>query len=101
MPGSSTEKFSPPTTQKAIVANADGAPSVDTEAPCANFLPESSQVFIRTEAVAINPSDTKMKGDFITPGALYGADYAGTVVAVGSKVQHVQVGDRIGGAQYR
>ena len=92
--------YSPPTTQKAIVANANGRPEIATEAPCPPFRPEGDQVFVRTEAVAINPSDTKMVGDFLNPGGVFGADYAGTVVAVGEEVQGVQVGDRIGGAQY-
>lgn len=93
-------EFSPPTRQKAIVADADGKPAVGTEAPCPPFYPESDQVFVRTEAVATNPSDTKMVGDFVTPGAIFGADYAGTVVAVGADVRNIQIGDRIGGAQY-
>lgn len=37
-------------------------------------------ILVKVGAVAINPSDTKMLGDFQTPGAILGTDYAGTVV---------------------
>ena len=87
-------------TQKGIIAGSDGKPMLSTEAPCPPFDPESAQVYVRTEAVAINPSDTKMKGDFVTPHGLFGADFAGTVVAVGAGVQGIQIGNRIAGAQY-
>ncbi|KAK1974677.1 zinc-binding dehydrogenase [Colletotrichum cereale] len=91
-------EFTPPVTQEGIVADADGAPVVSAEAPCPPLHPD--QVYVRTEAVAINPSDTKMVGDFVIPNALFGADYAGTVVATGSKVQGIEIGDRICGAQH-
>lgn len=87
----------PPTTHKAVVINDKDEPIVWTEAPCQPLPPD--QVLVRTEAVGINPSDTKMRGDFVTPMATLGADYAGTVVAVGADVVDVAVGDRVCGAQ--
>jgi NADPH:quinone reductase-like Zn-dependent oxidoreductase len=50
--------------------------------------------------VAVNPSDTKMRGAFVTPGGVLGTDYAGTVVACGPEVTEVEVGDRVCGAQH-
>ncbi|KAF6813193.1 zinc-binding dehydrogenase [Colletotrichum sojae] len=99
MSPSRIDAFTPPATQEAVVADATGAPVVSSSAPCSPLEP--GQVYVRTEAVAINPSDTKMVGDFVVPHALFGADYAGTVVAVGSDVDtDVHVGDRICGAQH-
>ncbi|KAF6803239.1 zinc-binding dehydrogenase, partial [Colletotrichum musicola] len=98
MSPSRIDAFTPPTTQEAVVADANGAPVVSSSAPCPPLEP--GQVYLRTEAVAINPSDTKMVGDFVVPHALFGADYAGTVVSVGPDVEGVEVGDRICGAQH-
>lgn len=89
--------FTPPAKQKALTVNHEDEVILWDSAPCPKLPPD--QVYIRTEAVAINPSDTKMKGTFATPFAFLGTDYAGTVVAVGSDVSHVKVGDRICGAQ--
>lgn len=58
------------------------------------------QFLVRTEAVAINPSDTKMLGNFVTDGGILGTDYAGTVVARGRLVTDVAIGDRVCGAQH-
>lgn len=89
--------FTHPATQRALVVNEKDEVVIWNESPCPK-LP-ADQVLLRTEAVAINPSDTKMRGPFVTPFATLGADYAGTVVAVGSDVVDVAVGDRICGAQ--
>ncbi|KAI9163911.1 putative enoyl reductase [Paramyrothecium foliicola] len=60
---------------------------------------QTGQFLVRTDAVAINPSDTKMRGSFATNGGVLGTDYAGTVVALGPETTFVQVGDRVCGAQ--
>ncbi|KAK2020709.1 zinc-binding dehydrogenase [Colletotrichum zoysiae] len=98
MPPPRVHEFTAPATQEGIVADGNGFPVVSFEAPCPPLGPH--QVYVRTEAVAINPSDTKMTGDFVVPNALFGADYAGTVVAVGSEVRGVEIEDRICGAQH-
>ncbi|KAI0417177.1 enoyl reductase [Xylaria grammica] len=95
--GSSTPDFTPPATQKAVVVDDQGRFVVWDEAPCPTMGP--NQIYVRTEAVAINPSDTKMRGSFATPFGILGTDYAGTVVAVGSAVTGVAIGDRVCGAQ--
>ncbi|TLD11441.1 hypothetical protein PspLS_11937 [Pyricularia sp. CBS 133598] len=97
-PGSlSPEPFTGSATQTAIVVINGSAPAIQSTAIAR--LPHD-QVLLRTEAVGINPSDTKMRGAFATPGGILGADYAGTVVAVGPGVEaDVKVGDRVCGGQ--
>lgn len=87
----------PPATQSAVVVNDKDEVVIWDKAPCPE-LP-SDQVLVRTDAVGLNPSDTKMRGPFVTPFATLGADYAGTVVAIGPDVTDVKVGDRVCGAQ--
>lgn len=87
----------PPATQRAVVVNDKDEVVIRDQAPCPE-LP-SDQVLVRTYVVGLNPSDTKMRGPFVTPFATLGADYAGTVVAVGPDVTNVNVGDRVCGAQ--
>lgn len=89
--------FTPPATQKAVVLDDKDQPLIRDEAPCPKLPPD--QVLVRTDAVALNPSDTKMRGGFAIPYGTLGADYAGTVVAMGSDVTGIAVGDRVCGAQ--
>ncbi|KAF1848284.1 putative enoyl reductase [Cucurbitaria berberidis CBS 394.84] len=93
-----TGTFSPPRTQCAVVVNDEDKAIVWNGAPCPALKPE--EFYIRTEAVGVNPSDTKMRGSFVTPFGILGTDYSGTVVAVGDDVKDVAVGDRICGAQH-
>lgn len=93
----STDITGPPATHKAVVINEKYEPVIWDAAPCP-ALP-ADQVLVRTEAVGLNPSNTKMTGSFVTPMATMGSDWAGIVVAVGSEVKHVVVGDRVCGAQ--
>ncbi|KAL8747962.1 MAG: hypothetical protein Q9190_000226 [Brigantiaea leucoxantha] len=88
-----------PATQTAIIGLPDGSLGISNEVP----LPvlEDDMILVRNAAMALNPVDTKMTGKLLTPGAIAGMDFAGTVVAVGSKVQApkpVKVGDRVCGA---
>lgn len=94
------QAFVPPSRQTALTVNHQDEVTLWDEAPCP-ALPRD-QVYVRVEAVAVNPSDTKMRGQFATPFAFLGTDYAGTVVAVGDAVGDdldVKVGDRVYGAQ--
>ncbi|GIK04394.1 hypothetical protein Aspvir_008477 [Aspergillus viridinutans] len=88
----------PPTTQRAVIVEAGDRVRVRDDVPPPTL--EKDQFLIRTEAVAVNPSDTKMRGAFVTPGGVLGTDYAGTVVACGPEVTDVEVGDRVCGAQH-
>ncbi|OLN97465.1 Enoyl reductase LovC 1 [Colletotrichum chlorophyti] len=92
-----TNSFTPPATQKALIVNDKDEVVIWDDAPCPKLPPD--QVMVRVEAVGLNPSDTKMQGSFATPFGILGADFAGTVVAVGPEVDDVKVGDRICGAQ--
>lgn len=95
--GTSAGMTAAPATQRALVVDDKDEVVIRNEAPCPQ-LP-ADQVLVRTEAVGLNPSDTKMRGPFVTPFATLGADYAGTVIAVGSEVTGITVGDRVCGAQ--
>ncbi|KZP09825.1 GroES-like protein [Athelia psychrophila] len=59
------------------------------------------EVLVKTRAVGLNPTDWKhsigMWGD---AGFVVGSEGAGDVVAVGSEVKHVQVGDRVAAFLY-
>ncbi|KAL7910356.1 enoyl reductase [Trichoderma velutinum] len=90
--------FTAPRSQKAVVVDKDDRVFVWDEAPVPAL--KSGQFYVRTEAVAINPSDTKMRGSFVTPNGILGTDYAGTVVALGPDVKDVVIGDRLCGAQH-
>lgn len=89
--------FVQPSKQRAMTVNNDDEVIIWDDAPCP-ALP-ADQVYVRVDAVALNPSDTKMRGAFATPWAFLGTDYCGTVVAVGSEVTDTKVGDRVYGAQ--
>ncbi|KAE8835230.1 hypothetical protein HRS9122_07500 [Pyrenophora teres f. teres] len=89
--------FTLPATQTAIVLGEADRPLIKRDSPCPKL--SSNQIVVRTKAVALNPSDTKMKGGFAVPYGVLGADFAGTVVDVGSDVTEVAIGDTICGAQ--
>lgn len=58
---------------------------------------QSDRVAVQVKAVAINPVDTKMVGDYHTPGAVLGCDFAGIITAVGAVAAggNLKVGDRV------
>ncbi|OQN98775.1 hypothetical protein B0A48_15444 [Cryoendolithus antarcticus] len=92
------DDFTLPKTQTAVIVSDDGTFKVSQDAHVPQL--KSDEFYIKTEAVAINPSDTKMLGDFQTKGGILGTDYAGTVIAVGSEVTDVVIGDRVCGATH-
>lgn len=92
----SSTLLSIPSTQTAIIASESGDFEIASSVPVPT--PEPDEVLIRTEAVGLNPVDTKMVGEFVTPGCIFGFDCSGTVVAVGSHVTRKQVGDRVCGS---
>ncbi|KAK0701173.1 chaperonin 10-like protein, partial [Apiosordaria backusii] len=55
-------------------------------------------ILVKTAAVSVNPVDTKMVGGYVTPGSIAGCDFAGKVVAIGSAVKSIAIGDRVCGA---
>ncbi|TLD11194.1 hypothetical protein PgNI_05201 [Pyricularia grisea] len=89
--------FTPPATQPGLVVDDHDNVVVLQDCPFPS-LP-ADQVLVRVHSVGVNPSDTKMRGPFALPHAILGADFAGEVVAVGTDVTDVVVGDRVCGAQ--
>ncbi|KAI1503276.1 putative alcohol dehydrogenase [Biscogniauxia marginata] len=88
-----------PKTQRAIVANDKLDYCIREDVPLPPLADDS--VIIKTEAVGLNPVDTKMVGPFVTPGAIYGTDASGVVVAMGAEVVasgRLKIGDRVCGA---
>lgn len=82
-----------PQTQTALIASPDREFTLVHEHPVIEIEPQA--IIVKVHAVALNPVDTKLVGDFITPGAIFGFDCAGTVVAIGSGVKKVwNIGDR-------
>ncbi|KAE8163276.1 chaperonin 10-like protein [Aspergillus tamarii] len=92
--------FRIPPMQTAIVGMASGSLGVSHEAKVPEL--EDDMILVRNEAVALNPIDTKLVGKLFTVNAIAGMDFAGTIVALGSKVTtaaaDLQVGDRVCGA---
>ncbi|KAH8896314.1 putative zinc-binding dehydrogenase family oxidoreductase [Thozetella sp. PMI_491] len=88
-----------PKTHSAVVADEVGALVVNPGAQVPDL--EDDMVLVRNAAIALNPVDMKMLGPLATAGAVAGHDFAGTVVALGSKVwtaAPIKVGDRVCGA---
>ena len=86
-----------PQTQKAIVAGPDKNFTIVHDQPVTHLEPNA--ILIKVHAVALNPVDTKLTGDFVTQGAIFGFDCAGTVVAVGSAVRkRWAIGERVCGS---
>ena len=70
-------------TQTALVGSPDGDIILSDTAPLPAPQLEDEQVAIAVEAVSLNPVDTKMAGDYHTPGAISGCEFAGVATAVG------------------
>jgi NADPH:quinone reductase-like Zn-dependent oxidoreductase len=76
-----------------------GAPLIIESAPILD--PEPHQILIRSRAVAVNPVDWAMqmmgpeRFPFLKCPCILGQDVAGEVVALGSAVTRIQVGDRV------
>jgi len=87
-----------PTTQTAIIASEAGDFELSTSVAVPEVGPK--EILIRTRAVALNPVDAKMIGDFVTPGCIYGFDCSGEVVAIGKDVRRtdLKIGDRVCGS---
>jgi NADPH:quinone reductase-like Zn-dependent oxidoreductase len=85
-----------PQTQTALIAGPDREFTLVHDQPVIELAAHA--IIVKVHAVALNPVDTKLTGDFVTPGAIFGFDCAGTVVAVGSDVKKGwKIGDRVCG----
>ncbi|KFH40857.1 hypothetical protein ACRE_084260 [Hapsidospora chrysogenum ATCC 11550] len=88
-------------TQTALVGSPDGAIILSDTAPLPPSQLEDEQVAVAVEAVSLNPVDTKMAGDYHTPGAISGCEFAGVVTAVGPAAASewgLAPGDRVSAA---
>ncbi|KAH8080028.1 chaperonin 10-like protein [Filobasidium floriforme] len=92
-----------PQTIRAVVTNPKLASLELKEIPFASrsdiiYLGPNA-VVVRNQAIALNPTDYKYayEGWAADKSAVMGTDGAGTVIAVGSNVKHVKVGDRVSG----
>ncbi|WQF88053.1 Putative GroES-like superfamily, alcohol dehydrogenase-like, NAD(P)-binding domain superfamily [Colletotrichum destructivum] len=84
--------------QTAIVGSCNGNLEITNDAPVPQL--EDDMVFVSVTAVALNPVDNKMQGRLITPGAIAGHDFSGTVLDLGSKAASLTpaplaIGDRV------
>ncbi|KAL8679553.1 MAG: hypothetical protein Q9186_004173 [Xanthomendoza sp. 1 TL-2023] len=96
---SGTPVSSIPSQQTAIVATGPGKLAIIHNAPVPALAPD--MVLVKTTAVAINPADAKFLVYSPSPGAIHGADFAGTVVALGTDAtaqSTLKIGDRVAGA---
>ncbi|CAK7217181.1 putative secondary metabolism biosynthetic enzyme [Sporothrix curviconia] len=91
-----------PATTRALVVRAKGEIVLDASIPTPKL--RDDYLLVKTTAVALNPTDWKSSEMMMggsTIGTRVGCDYAGIVVAVGSKVtQPFKVGDRIAGGAH-
>ncbi|KAI0186918.1 putative zinc-binding dehydrogenase family oxidoreductase [Astrocystis sublimbata] len=82
-------------TQSAIVGNGEGTVELSHNVP----MPEAKGdvVIVRTMAVSVNPVDAKMRGPYVTAGAIGGCDFAGVVEEVGPDAAKydIKIGDRV------
>src|SRR5436190_13082209 len=85
-----------PVTQKAIIQGNGGEIVISENVALPQLEPD--QVLVKTVAVALNPTDHKTHSNFPSPGAIMGCDFAGRVVAVGTKVVNLRIGDQVCGA---
>jgi NADPH:quinone reductase-like Zn-dependent oxidoreductase len=85
-----------PESQRAIIQDENGRPKLATNIALPTLLPGT--VLVKTEAVALNPSDNKMGVAFPSPGAIIGMDFSGTVIAVHPQLHTtVALGERVCG----
>ncbi|KAL1882814.1 putative secondary metabolism biosynthetic enzyme [Diaporthe australafricana] len=87
-----------PTSRQAVIEDVDGKPKI-AEIPMPELIPGT--VLIKTEVVALNPSDYKMGASFPSPGAVIGNDFAGTVIAVAEGTEtEIKPGDIVFGGSH-
>lgn len=88
--------FSIPSHQTALVVQGPGKIAVKHDVPVPGL--SEAGALIKTRAVAINPVDAKMLDYSAAVSAILGYDFAGTIVALGSRApSHLAIGDRVAG----
>ncbi|KAL2071877.1 hypothetical protein VTL71DRAFT_13112 [Oculimacula yallundae] len=86
-----------PATQTAIIGLENGTLTIAKDVRLPKL--QEDMILVKTKFVGLNPVDTKMVGRLVIPGAIVGTDFAGHVVAIGSKAlcPGVKIGDRVAG----
>ena len=83
-------------TQRALVGGPDGGIILSDSSPVPHEPLREAELAIKVHAISLNPVDSKMAGDFLTPGATLGMDAAGVVTAVGTAAaKDYSIGDRV------
>ncbi|KAI1352955.1 putative zinc-binding dehydrogenase family oxidoreductase [Xylaria sp. FL0043] len=85
-----------PTSRTAVVEGDDHRLRIDHNVALPTIRPD--EILVKVKAVAINPCDYKMHERFPCPGAVDGCDFSGVIVALGSEVANLSIGDRVFGA---
>jgi NADPH2:quinone reductase len=87
---------------KAAYIEMTGTPDVIRYGDLPRPEPREGEVLVQVGAVAVNPVDTYIRAGIVAMPIpkpfIVGCDLAGTVAAVGPKVQRFQVGDRVWGS---
>lgn len=88
-----------PHLRRALAQNLYGSPQL-VDLPLPALLP--GDILVKTQAVALNPSDYKMGAAFPAQGAVIGNDFSGVVVAVATEEENtgLKVGDTVFGASH-
>ena len=87
---------------KAAYIEQTGPPDVIQVDELPRPVPDVGQVLVRVHAAAVNPIDTYIRGGMVAADLpspfIVGSDFAGTIEAVGSEVDELQVGQRVWGS---
>jgi NADPH:quinone reductase len=89
-----------PKTMRAVAIDHFGGPEVLTLHSLPVPVPEPDEVLIRLHTAGVGGWDAQMRGGWWPEGrprfpAVLGSDGAGTIVAVGSRVRRLQVGEKV------
>lgn len=88
--------MAPTKTQSALIVQAEGQAHLRHDLTIPS--PDAGQILVRTQAVALNPSDCMALQFFSRAGAGMGFDFAGTIVELGLGTEHHwAMGDRVAG----
>ena len=89
---------------KATFLETTGAPEVLRYGELPTPTPQAGEIRIRVAAAALNPIDTYIRAGIVNMPLpkpfVTGSDVAGTVDAVGARVQRFKVGDRVWGSNH-
>lgn len=91
-------------TMRTVTLDGYGGPDVLRLSEVPRPEPDAGQVLVRVHASSINPVDYKVRQGDLRMLTMWhrpmrlGSDFAGEIVAVGTKVERLRIGDRVFGA---